>query len=330
MRTGRGPSLSEPWPVNLGSGRLILQIVILPFCRPYGEAHMAQQGSAISSIFPAHETERPPPGLSGSTQSRRTRVGGQQHPSGRKRRLGTVQKSSGRLGIRQEPPGCLAGQSLPAEGLAWQHRGVCRCACEPPIPRVLIKPLAPTSAAVVSAGSCRLLQCEGDNGTASCLIGCGSFPMTIRCPSDACFVLPLPCFHPSSNELHGSQDEPIAKDNRPRWRKLEFGQGLEGRLNRKSKKLDAPRFHARADVEPLGFSGQQFFSACLALAGARELRLSSAAVWTVLRGPMADRCRAVFALLVAWQGGSIRKPEFSTDGLVSCLVDWQLSVLADG
>ena len=159
MRTGRGPSLSEPWPVNLGSGRLILQIVILPFCRPYGEAHMAQQGSAISSIFPAHETERPPPGLSGSTQSRRTRVGGQ-HPSGGKRRPGTVQKPSGRLGIRQEPPGRLAGQSQPAEGLAWQHRGVCRCACEPPIPRVLIKPLAPTSAAVVSAGSCRPLQCE--------------------------------------------------------------------------------------------------------------------------------------------------------------------------
>ena len=232
----------------------------------------------------------------------------------------------------KNPLGCLAGQSQPAEGRAWQHRGVCRCACEPPIPRVLIKPLAPTSAAIVSAGSCRPLQCKGwlDNGTASCLIGYRSFPMTIRCPSDACFVLPLPCFHPSSNELHGSQDEPIAKDNRPRWRKLEFGQGLEGRLNRKSKKLDAPRFHARADVEPLGFSGQQFFSACLALAGARELRLSSAAVWTVLRGPMADRCRAVFAMLVAWQGRSIRKPGLSTDGQVSCLVDWQLSVLADG
>ena len=117
---GEGPLCQNHGLSTWGSGQLILQIVILPFCRPYGEAHMAQQGSAIASIFPAHETERPAPGLPGSTQSRWTRVGGQ-HPSGRKRRLGTVQKPSGRLGIRQEPP-ALPGWPVPT------RRGACMAA----------------------------------------------------------------------------------------------------------------------------------------------------------------------------------------------------------
>ncbi len=110
-----------------------------------------------------------------------------------------------------------------------------------------------------------------DNGTASCLIGYGSFPMTIRCPSDACFVLPLPCFHQTSYTAHKTSQSPRTTGRvGESW---SSNRGWKGGSTGKARSSTAPRFPTRATVEPLGFSGQQFFSACLALAGARELRL---------------------------------------------------------
>ena len=163
-----------------------------------------------------------------------------------------------------------------------------------------------------------------DNGTASCFIGYRSFPMAIRCPSDACFVLPLPCFHQTSYTAHKTSQSPRTTGRvGESW---SSDRGCEGGSTGKARSSTSPMISCQGNcgaARVLGPSVLLGMSATCWAPGARELRRSSAAVGRLLRGPMADRCRAVCALLVALQGGSIRKPAVSTDGQVSCLVDWQ-------
>lgn len=154
-----------------------------------------------------------------------------------------------------------------------------------------------------------------DNGTASCFIGYRSFPMAIRCPSDACFVLPLPCFHQTSYTAHKTSQSPRTTGRvGESW---SSDRGCEGGSTGKARSSTSPMISCQGNcgaARVLGPSVLLGMSATCWAPGARELRRSSAAVGRLLRGPMADRCRAVCALLVALQGAQFGNPRSRQTG----------------